>query len=302
MARRPDALPGFCVVAIVREPLAIIRHFVDWYRRLGAARIRLYFDDPADPALAAMQGDPLVDALACTAEFWRSLELTPEDRFTLRQNAALTHAYHDCREDWLLVVDADELLHLTQGFLPRRLARIPRRTQSLRVLPAEHAHAPQESAVTTFRLPITRRAVNEIYGPLADLFRRRHGLIGHSNGKSLYRCGIDGLRIRQHWAILPDGSQLAAREMGPDSGLILLHYIAADYAAWRAKLEWRLASSGFTYESRDQLEVLLKASRDPETAYRQFYDLLHGLDPARKAQLQGVGGILELPTELAAPA
>lgn len=297
--RAPEA--SIVVAAIVKEPEAIIRRFVDWYRQLGASRIRLYFDDPNDPVIAAMADDPLVDAVPCTPEFWQSIDMPPEERFTLRQNAALTHAYQTMAEDWLLVVDADELLHVSRGFLPRRLARAPEDMASIIVAPAEHVHSDQDATVTTFRLPITRRAVNDIYQTQSDLFRRRFGLIGHSNGKSLHRSGIEGLRIRQHWAVLPDGTQLPAHQVDASKGMYLLHYVAADYPAWRAKLDWRLESSGFNYESKDLLDKFLAEETDPEAAYRRFYDVLHVVDAERKEQLRAVGGILELPADLAAP-
>lgn len=290
--------PSFRVVAVVKEPEHILRRFVGWYLAQGASRITLYFDDPSDPSLPLLSGLPKVDAVACTPDFWRGIGEDPETRFTARQNSALTHGYHQDGADWVLVVDADELLW-REGGLPDLLAAQPDGTRSLMVPPAEYALSEGEGA--TFRLPIPRRVVNEIYGDLADIFRRRLGLIGHAIGKAVHRAGQPDIRLRQHWAVEADGATVPYATATAADGAYLLHYLSPDYASWRAKLDWRLSSSGYHVGIHALVEKLRTEESDPEAAYLRLFDTMHRLDRPLHDRLRAAGGLLELPAGFAPP-
>lgn len=290
--------PSFRVVAVVKEPEHILRRFVGWYLAQGAAGITLFFDDPDDPSLPALAALPKVDAIACTPAFWDSIGEHPETRFTARQNSALTHGYRQAGEDWVLVVDADELAWREDGLAPL-LEKQPPGVRSLMVPPAEYALS--DGGDVTFRLPISRRAVNDIYGDLADIFRKRLGLIGHSTGKAFHRTGQTDIRLRQHWAVGPDGEPVPYAIGGRDDGAYLLHYLSTDYESWRAKLDWRLASSGYHAGIHALVDSLRQNEKDEETAYRRLFDTMHRLDAALCDRLRAVGGLLELPAGFAPP-
>lgn len=290
--------PSFRVVAVVKEPEHILRRFVGWYLAQGAAGITLYFDDPADPSLSTFAALPKVDAVACTPAFWQGIGENPETRFTARQNSALTHGYRQAGEDWVLVVDADELAWREDG-LAALLEKQPAEVRSLMVPPAEYVLASGNGA--SFRLPISRRAVNDIYGDLADIFRKRLGLIGHSTGKAFHRTGQADIRLRQHWAVTPDGEPVPYAIGGRDEGAYLLHYLSPDYASWRAKLEWRLASSGYHAGIHALVDALRSEEADPEAAYHRLFDTMHRLDDDLRDRLRAAGGLLELPAGFAPP-
>ena len=288
---------GFVVAAIVNEPSAVLERFVSWYLRQGADRVALYFDDPAHPDIARFAALPYVTVTPCTAEFWASLGLSAEVRFTLRQNAALTHAYRAQTEGWLLNVDADELMYAAGKTLAAWLAT-QTEPQSLRIASAEQIHTagPQQ----LFRLQIAKAEVNEIYGAESDLFRRRYGLIGHADGKSFHRAGRSDLRLRQHWAEDASGAEMIGTRLFARDGVHLLHYMAPNYAAWRNKLDWRLNAHGFPAPIKERLRAC-QASADPEAGFRALFDLLHAPDPKQIAALEAIGGILRLPADFGAP-
>jgi hypothetical protein len=290
-------LSTFRVAAVVKEPAPLIDRFVGWYLAAGAAGITLYFDDPADPAIAACCTDPRVTAVPCTPDFWRGIGQEPDARFTLRQNAAITAAYGQAHEDWLLVVDADELVHLAHGTIAGLLAAQGPEVRSLMVEPAEFVHAPGGGAA--FRLPIGRGIVNRVYGDEAELFRKRHGLIGHSTGKAFHRSGQTGIWLRQHWAVDAAGEAVPFASAGRDQGAYLLHYLAPDYPQWRAKMEWRLASSGFHGGVRALIDAIMAQAKDREAGFAALYDRMHRIDAAMADRLRGVGGLLDLPAEFA---
>lgn len=284
----------FRVVAIVREPAHILSRFVAWYLAAGATGITLFFDDPADPAIPVVSADPRVMAIPCTPDLWAMLGRSADEPFTKRQNAACTRAYHATKEDWLLVVDADELVHLREGTLPDLLADQPADVRSLRIEPAEYVHGPDDAAGASFRLPIGKRAVNDIYGEDSGIFRKRLGLVGHSAGKSFHRTGQTGIRLRQHWAVEGEEDVVPARMIGRGEGAFLLHYFSPDYAIWRGKIEWRISASGFNAEARDRIETILAATEDREAAFRALYTKMHHIDAARADALRAAGGLLEL--------
>jgi hypothetical protein len=288
---------GFVVAAIVNEPAAVLDRFVGWYLGQGADRIELFFDDPLHPDIARFAALPRVTVTPCTAAFWASLGLSAEARFTRRQNAVLTQAYHALTEGWLLNVDADELMYAQGTSLAAWLAA-QTEPQTLRVASAEQVLT--EGPAQLFRLQIAKPEVNAIYGAEADLFRRRYGLIGHADGKSFHRAGRRDLRLRQHWAEDASGAPVEGKRLFARDGIHLLHYMAPDYAGWRRKLEWRLGAHGFPDPIKERLRAC-QASADPEAGFRALFDLLHAPGPDQIAALDAVGGILRLPADFAKP-
>jgi hypothetical protein len=284
---------GFTVAAIVNEPGPVIDRFVNWYLAQGASAVWLFFDDPGSPDIPRVARVAGVTVTPCTAGFWQGLGLSPDVRFTRRQNAALTWAYSQVQDGWLLNVDADELMYFPGTTLAARLETVAPDVPTIRVASAElvGADVPEQM----FRIQIPRDRVSAVYGDAADLFRRRFGLIGHADGKSFHRTGQAGIRLRQHWAEDAGGNEVQGLRWGAADGAHLLHYLAPDYDLWRAKLEWRLGSHGFPEPIKERLRAIQAAEPDPEAAYRRLYDLLHRLTSAQVAQLRELGGLLELP-------
>jgi PAS domain-containing protein len=283
----------FTVVTIAREPLPVLRRFIDWHLGQGAERIILYFDDPDDPAIDALKGEPRLDPRPCTTTLWTSLGVDPEARFTRRQRAAMTAAYREAETDWVLILDADERMWFRDGSIRDLLAWQSEDTLSLRVRSAETVWL--DDGAQALRLPLPRRAVNEVYGEDADLFRKREGLIGHCEGKAFHRSGLDRVNIKLHWAEDLDGNPLRGPVLGPQDRAHLVHDIAPDYDAWRAKMEWRAGAHGFSGPLKERVAEIA-ATDDPERGYRALYRRLHRLDPDAAIALAAAGGLLrEMP-------
>lgn len=282
---------SFVVAAIVDEPRVVLDRFVRWYLAQGARRIDLYFDNPNHNATSHFATIPEVTVTACTPAFWASIGIAADARFTRRQNAVLTQAYHALPEGWLLNVDADELMYVQGATLAEWLAT-RQDAQTIRIATAEHVQS--STGEQLFRLPLPRKVVGAIYGDDADLFRRRFGLIGHADGKSFHRAGRADLRLRQHWSEDATGAEVVGTRLSAKDGAYLLHFIAQDYAVWRAKLNWRLGSHGFPDPIKERLRYVAAEGHDVETGYRALFDLLHGISPSRVEALQAAGGILRL--------
>lgn len=285
----------FRVAAIVNEPLHVLSRFVSWHLETGATGITLFFDNPDDPAIEHCAADPRVSPVRCTPEFWEGIGQDPAARFTRRQNAAMTEAYRRTNEDWLLVLDADELVYLAHSSVSQLLAAQPVGLRSLMVEPAEFVHAPGDGA--NFRMPLSKPDVNQIYGAAAGLLRKRYGLIGHSIGKAFHRRGQSNIRLRQHWAVDSSREVVPFGSVGRAEGAHLLHYIAPSFDAWRVKMEWRLSASGFTSYTRDQIEAIMAQSGDREAGLAVLYERMHCVDRDTAERLRAKGGLLELPAD-----
>lgn len=280
---------GFTVATIAREPWPVLDRFLAWHLGQGAERIILHLDDPDDPALPRLHGEPRVEVRRCTPAFWAARGMDVDTRFTRRQRRVLSDAYADTPDGWLLVLDADEVMWLRERSIDDTLSALPDDAMSLRVLSAEQVLLPDGS--DGFRTPIDRKAVNRIYGADADLLRIRKGLVYHPEGKSFHRAGQAGLEMKLHWALDAQGDRTPGPVLGPQDAAHLVHYAAPDYARWRAKVVWRVGAHGFSQPVKDRLEQIA-ASADPEPGYRALFDRLHSLTDAQAHALEAEGGLL----------
>jgi len=142
------------VGAIMNEPLGEVLKFCAWYLALGADEVVICCDSPDDPAMDALAGHPRIRTIACTPDFWARLQLTPQDSFVTRQNAALTWVYRQYPDGWLLNVDADEFLFFDGRSVSEVLASVPTDMVSLRVVTAEQLLVEDECALSHFRRPM----------------------------------------------------------------------------------------------------------------------------------------------------
>lgn len=280
---------GFTVATIAREPWPILQRFVSWHLAQGAERIILYLDDPQDPAIPRLKGEPRVEMRACTPAYWARHGMDAETRFTRRQRQVLSEAYADTAEGWLLVLDADELMWLRARSIAQTLADLPDTALSLRVKSAEQVRLPDGS--DGFRCPMNRKAVTRIYGEDAPLLRIRYGLVYHPEGKSFHRAGQVGLDMKLHWAHGADGIRTPGPTLGAPEQAHLVHYAAPDYDRWRAKVAWRAGAHGFSQPVKDRLEQIA-ASAEPEAGYRTLFDRLHSLSQAQATALEAEGRLL----------
>ncbi|OIQ25444.1 MAG: glycosyl transferase family 2 [Alphaproteobacteria bacterium MedPE-SWcel] len=282
------------VGAIMNEPLPEVLRFCAWYIALGADEVVICFDNPDDPALELLKDHPRLRCIPCTPEFWSRVGLTAGDAFVTRQNAAMTWVYQQYDDGWLLNVDADEYLFLENGGLVDLLADVPDRVQSIRVVTAERLVVQQAEEITYFRRPMGYEDRKSVYGADVELFGpRRAGLVGHPQGKSVVRCGVPGLSLRQHWPRAVKGHDLHELLLDHRDGAHLLHMIGADYDVWRSKLDWRCASRGFTAGLTARVQAAL-AAPEPDAALRSLFARLHCATSELLDRLDSHGALLRL--------
>lgn len=283
------------VGAILNESVADTLRFAAWYLEAGADGLTLLFDNPDDPAIDLLSGDPRISCIRCTPDFWTGLGVAPDTRFPKRQNIALSDLYRHTREDWLVNVDADEFLYLKSGRIADLLSAQTPQTDYLRVETAEVIATGNRPGRSVFRLPMERDAALRVYGDSAGLFGpRRKGLVGHPQGKSAIRTGLPGVVLRQHWPQRSGGgADLRETLIGRAEGAHLLHFIGLDYDAWHRKLDWRTGSRGFTVPLTERIRAAIQ-SPDAERELRLLHQDLHMAESDRLDRLRAEGARLDL--------
>lgn len=273
------------VVATVKAPEPKVLAFVAHHLSLGADHIWIYFDDPEDPAHAALSGLPRVTATLCTAEHWKTMG-NRHDRHQNRQARNARDAYQRCPVDWLAHVDVDEFI------LPDRpVADILDSTAPtdllLRMEPFEAMHDPDlPDDIYTAR--VFRGAIRHEFWRLRHRslgrFRvvMRDGMLSHTVGKVFFRAGIQGLTPRLH-----SGLHQKKRIAVPDfrSDVRLLHFHAQDRQAWLASVPFRVTRGAYQYKPFLQA-YLSDAAPD---ALKTFYQRTQTVTPDLAEALQAVG-------------
>lgn len=294
----PDRTPEWGLVATVKAAPEKVAAFVAHHLSLGAARIWLYFDDPADPAAEPLSRLPRVTATRCDDGHWERLRGRP-DRHQNRQSKNAQAAYKACLLPWLGHVDVDEFLWPSRPgsrTVAEILGSLPPGQPTLRMEPFEAMHDPAlpDDIFTArlFRGPLKQRFAHlrqPVLGAYADLLPEGH--LSHTNGKSFFRTGIPGLSPRLHGAFLK-GQRLP----GPpfDRRLPLLHFHAQDREGWLKALPFRLTRGAYQYHAA--LQAHLASAGPEETAF--FYDRTQCLPPDIAQLLREEGRLIEADLDL----
>jgi Glycosyl transferase family 2 len=287
MANIPQAI--WSVVTVAREPPDVLRRFVAWHLASGAAQITIFFDDPTDPCIEMVAHLDQVRSVACTADFWASLGLEPTTRFTKRQNWACHFGYEQSATGWVLNIDADELLYCRDRRVGEILSDMPDDVRDVLVLPAEQVLVKGGELRSVFRQKTERELVNLIYGDLAPVLWRNHGMVGHSIGKSIIRTGLKDFWMQQHYIKKPHpyGDLIIDRVIGQPEGAFLLHYFSRGYDDWRRKLDYRVRQVGFRPRLRNLLAAALET--DDPRVLPNLYARLHSIDEHQHGLLESNG-------------
>lgn len=273
------------LVATVKAPKAKVLAFVAHHLALGAHHISLYFDDPDDPAHAAVAGLPRVTATLCTDAHWAAMG-NRHDRHQNRQSRNARDAYQTCTTDWLGHIDVDEFI------LPDRpvagiLDMAAPADLLLRMEPFEAMHDPGlPDDIYTARL--FRGAIQHDYWqlrhPCLGRYRTliRDGMLSHSVGKVFFRVGIRGLAPRLHSGMLGK-TRIAVPDFHP--AMRLLHFHAQDRQAWLDAVPFRVTRGAYQY--KPPLQAYLATATPDEIA--AFYQRTQTVAPAVAATLLEVG-------------
>ena len=291
-------MTGWGLCTTLKAPVDQVMAFVAHHLSLGCTRIWLFFDDPDDPAAAAVAHLSRVTVTRCDDAHWRRIRGKRPERHQNRQSRNMQSVYAGSPLPWIAHVDVDEFLWPRQD-IGAVLAAQHTDLAQLPMAPWEALHDPtlRDDIFTANRF---RRALSgdshaalraRVFGPYAPLLPR--GVLSHSVGKCFFRTGIAGLQPRLHGAFL-NGFRLPGGGFCPD--LALLHFHAEDPARWLDRLQFRLTRGAYQYNPA--LADWLKAADD--AAIRAFYAQVQTVAPATLDALRGADALIEADLDLRA--
>lgn len=288
-AARP-AQASFSVAVMAREAREVLEVFTRHYVAHGAVEVLVFVDGPAGP-VRDLAGD-VVRIIPCDTAFWHGVGIDPDSRPALedKQSAVFGAAAGRARGDWLLIVDADELLHAPVP-LGTVLADLPPDADVVRIPNGEAVWGPGDRFGTSFgcsylRFPLPRkgrwrRMAKLVYG--ADTTGLMEwGIVGHISGKQLLRVGARVDRIDPHDS-LRDGQALGRwlPELRPGDRTAIVHFDALSVERWTEKFRRRYSgeSPSITMRStrEDQMRrigaAVARSPADTEQLCRDLYAL-----------------------------
>ena len=289
---------SFTVAVMARETRDVLEIFTRHYAAHGAERVLIFFDGDAGPV--ANLASEVVQIIPCDAAFWRGAGIDPDSRPALDEKLGVVCqiAFGQCRSDWLLIVDADELL-IAPVPLGTVLARLPQETEVARIPNGEAVWGPKDTFGAAFgcsylRLPLPRkgrwrRALRLIYGARTSGLME-WGIVGHASGKQILRAGTRVDRITSHDS-LRDGRPLGRwlPDLLPGDRTLIAHFDAVSVDRWTEKFRRRFSGESPSLEMRgpraEQMhQIGAAAARSPEATARLCRDL-YGLTRLQAAAL-----------------
>jgi hypothetical protein len=284
--------PSWRIIALVSEPAILLQAFVAHWLSWNPTGITLFMDEP-DPTVAALlrAADPRVEVVGCDAAFWAGFDKGRFWQPSWRQMAVLQRACDTAEEDWILHVDADEMLS-SERPVPDLLAEAGPEITSVFLPVTERVHIgrvdPGNIFDGVFRRPTPGRLEAEVAaidGPLGDYFDR--GMTGYASGKSFFRARA-GLRVGIHAPnpVLPERRlRLQDAELLHFDGLTARHFARKKWRTMAQQPKWR----EFPRPARVlQLEET-RATRGWRRAEARFYARLKVLSEDRAAALDALG-------------
>lgn len=293
------------IVTTVRTPREVLDRFLQYHLALGADRIFLYFDDPA---MAWLYDDPRIEVTVCDDVYWSTRKRGA--RVVGRQVTNGSEAKARTRSEWLLHIDADELLWCA-GNVSDAPAAVPADMDSVHVHNVEAVYTSEPTGSTAFGTTLFKtqvkpgpggmptRLVERVYGDLARLTRK--GLFGHVHGKSFVR--VAG---RAEVSIHAPSTTGAGRRLGYRTRrLLLLHFDSLAYNDFRTKHLRRIdgASDASHLPSHRQNQMRMIAgilATEGEAELRDLYRRMNVLGPRQLFWAKAGGYVIEVKHALAA--
>ncbi len=300
---------SICLFATIRASLPDTLAFGYYHLNTGIDRLYLFFDDPEDPAIGALEGEKRITCIPCTGAHWQDLvgDL-PRAKLSInvKQEANARMAVQRARQDgytWIGHIDSDELVYAPGG-LRQMLAAIPPEVDIVKfpVLEAVPENQPVQSAFRELhffkrarqavpknryifldpreRLPyffhfVSYRARQILAGVQGCPIVFQRYIKGHAMGKSIARTSAPIVSFRSHFPIPLERTRM---QINLFSGGTILHYDFPDFDHWLTKWKSRFATI-------QQGVVPMKLSIHRQ---RQFDEFIRVYEQGSEADLQAL--------------
>jgi hypothetical protein len=296
------------LVMTVRDEQVLLRRNVLYHHHVGVDEFYVYADDPADRTVETVADLPFVHAAPSVPRARHEqdpafrVEVAHYHDVNSRQNLNVVDALDRARQagiDWLLHVDADELIGVpgtavTRGGLRERLAALDPRVDMAVFTPLEivqtGATYDDVFAEATLFKRAARSPRRRVLDPITGRMVSIPVYYGHVRGKSGVRVKVGARPAGMHRFRRADGAPLRARTLG-----FLLHYYAYSFADFVKKFE-RVAGRGDRFVGGQLIPLqkrmwsaVVNASGMSREAIKEYYDRWVVLSPRDVARLAGWG-------------
>jgi hypothetical protein len=300
----------------------VLGSFIAYHRAIGFSHLYIFFDDPADPGAATLEGDPGVTPIRCDEKLrrrWRALRSYPrfgghvESEVMARQilNCELAIGMAAAAGiDWILHIDSDELFFCEGNNAPEHFRTLDLRGTrdavylNFEALPEKPEIRDYFREVTLFKVNISHQGGLRFDARQMALLRSAHFADEHfnfhlyNNGKAAARIDADLLPVTVHefGRVMPDGSLDRRHEICGDSQLIL-HYPNCGFSNFVTKYR-TLGSFGDKWFGVNEVFRFHREARDivaqgDDAKARQFYVDRVMRNPADDVDLLIEQGILK---------
>jgi hypothetical protein len=287
----------FEVVTAALAPLRHIQVFANYYRKVGADKVRVFYDGRLDGVPPAK-----CEVIECNRQFWETIGICRPASVEDRQRAIYNFAYTDAHSDWLLIVDIDEFVFGQNDLLDLYQALGPEydsvRFGSVEAVFDSTDDIGKEYGSRHFRRPCNKYLAavlpHILYPGLGGVFIR--GLLGHSRGKHAVRTGLHGILIDIH-----DSScrGKAMRELDASSGtrkpgFYLAHFDAISYQQWCVKWNRRIVAQDTKECGRKRdMQLQLFAEAASEEHRTSLFRRLYAVNSRQLFVLRALGLLIE---------
>jgi len=313
--------PRIATLTTLKGPLKETLLFVRYHLSAGIEKMFLFFDDPADPAIASLRDNPRVDCVPCDRHHWGSTDPRPL-AIEERQHYNAWRGLRLAREqgfDWVIHIDSDELVYSKCG-LERLFGTLDPSVQvlhfpTLEAIPEKLAFenvfaearffrvaAPQVHGRKHERIKLRLRLESyQRLRPVVALLNDRDFfgesfLLGHVLGKSATRANAPVASIWNHYPNPVEGETLRTKVA---KEAWLLHYDACGFDAWATKWKRRYTDEarciGLPPRRQRQGDRFISLYRNNDVeGLKQLYKELYFLSGKELAILRAFGYVRKL--------
>jgi hypothetical protein len=276
-------MASFEVVAMALAPWRHLAIFSEYYLRMGANRVRIFFDG----MLENEDHSHDYEVIECNEQFWINLGVRRPAIVEDRQRAIYGLAYLTATSDWILIVDIDEFVFGDVSLLDAFRIAGDNNYDCIRFSSAEAVFGEGDDISKEYGARFFRKSYNKylaailphfLYPGLGHVFIR--GLLGHAIGKQAVRSGIRNISLNIHHAHC-EGKlfrEFDISSSSPGRRLLLAHYDAISFDQWSEKWERRLSAQDTAEmgsKRKKQFDLYIKAAmtHNEEILFRRLYSI-----------------------------
>lgn len=306
-------------VTTLKASLEDTLYFVNYHLKLGIDHMFLFFHDPQDPAIEKLSTQNKLTIIPMGEKYYHQTPYDPdENNFILIQRYNATKAYNDSREyyDWIIHIDADELIHSKN--LKKELADLPHSVDIALMLSYEAvANKTKQSDLFSgtkyFKVNLRKQVLQtsilsenyiilnkkeiEVRASIMEKkmiitrllgidFSTRGFFQGHKLGKSAMRTQKN-LTVGPH---LPTAKEML--KLVVLKNVKLLHFECTNYKVWYKKMETRTKHKFDTHSSKRMsvLKYFMKyVQENNQNSLHLLYHRLYSLNSYQIFMLKLMG-------------